>query len=109
MQWLAQNWIWIIFAFGIFLMMRRGGMGCGKGHGHSHANDSSAQHHGNSGDRQSRDPVSGEVVDPETAINAMYKGRLYYFASRENREKFEASPTQYAASAASHPHRRHGC
>lgn len=105
MQWLAQNWIWIVFAIGVLLLMRRGGMG----HGHSHGNDGPAQHHGDSGDRQSKDPVSGEEVNPETAVNVMYQGHVYYFASRENREKFEASPAQYAASATGHHHRRHGC
>lgn len=35
MQWLSQNWIWIVFAIGIVLLMRRGGLGCGmKGHHH---------------------------------------------------------------------------
>ncbi|MBY0243602.1 MAG: YHS domain-containing protein [Burkholderiaceae bacterium] len=105
MQWLTQNWIWIVFAIGVFLLMRRGGMG----HGRSHGNDGPAQHHEDSSDSQSKDPVSGERVNPETAVNVMYQGRVYYFASRENREKFEASPAQYAASATGRHHRRHGC
>lgn len=108
MQWLAQNWMWIVFAIGILLLMRRGSMGCGMGgHGHAHGDSRhEEQHHV---DSRFKDPVSGEKVNPETAVNAMYQGRVYYFTSRENREKFEASPAQYAASAAGHHHRRHGC
>lgn len=104
MQWLAQNWMWIFFAIGFLLLMRRGGMGR---HGHAHGN---RRHDGHDrSDGRAKDPVSGEEVNHESAVNVMYQGRVYYFASRENREKFEASPAQYAASAAAHPHRRHGC
>lgn len=117
MQWLAQNWIWIVFAIGILLLMRRGGMGCGMGgHGHGHGHDHA---HGDSRhDEQYRiegrpkDPVSGEEVNPETAVNALYQGRVYYFASRENRDTFEASPARYAQAASgrdSRHHHRHGC
>ena len=108
MQWLAQNWIWIVFAIGILLLMRRGGIGCGMGgHGHAHgASRHEEQHHV---DTRPKDPVSGEEVNPETAVNAMYQGRVFYFASRENREKFEASPAQYAASGSSRDRHRHGC
>lgn len=108
MEWLALNWIWIVFAVGILLLMRRGGMGRGMGgHGHAHgASRHEEQHHV---DNRPKDPVSGEEVNPETAVNAMYQGRVFYFASRENREKFEASPAQYAASAPSRHRHRHGC
>lgn len=104
MRWLAQNWMLIVFAIGILLLMRRGGM---RRHGHAHGDSRHGGH--DRVDNQSKDPVSGEKVNPETAVNVMYQGRVYYFASRENREKFEASPAQYAASAADHHHRRHGC
>jgi YHS domain-containing protein len=111
MQWLSQNWIWIVLAIGVFLMMRRGGMGHGHSHGsgeHTHRNPGS-----DAADRSAKDPISGEIVNPETAVNAMYQGRVYYFASRENRDTFEASPAQYAARAGEHDdehrHHRHGC
>ena len=33
MNWLAQNWVWIVVGVGLIWMMRRGGMaGCGMGH-----------------------------------------------------------------------------
>lgn len=119
MQWLSQNWIWIVFAIGVFLLMRRGGIGCGMGHGRSHGTDGHAHHQQESSDRPTnpdsrpKDPVNGEIVNSDTAVNAMYQGRLYYFASRENRDTFEASPAQYAARAGErgeeHRHHRHGC
>ncbi len=115
MQWLSQNWLWIILAIGIFLLMRRGGMR----HGHSHGNDGHAQQDrerdGPHADPHTRpkDPVNGEIVNPETALNSMYQGRVDYFASRENRDAFEASPAQYASRAGerdeAHRHHRHGC
>ncbi len=113
MEWLAQNWIWIVFAIGIFLLMRHGGIGHGFG-GHSHHSHHSHEDYDRTDDmdRRLKDPVSGEPVDPERAINSTYQGRVYYFASRENRDKFEASPAQYASAAGSyqeHHHRRHGC
>ena len=35
MEWLSQNWFWLVFGIGLVLMMRRGGAGgcCGSGHG----------------------------------------------------------------------------
>ena len=115
MQWLSQNWIWIVLAIGIFLLMRRGGMG----HGHSHGNDGHAHQDQESNgphadpDTRPKDPVNGEIVNPETALNSMYQGRVYYFASRENRDTFEASPAQYASRVGGHDdehrHHRHGC
>ncbi|WP_295754553.1 YHS domain-containing protein [Undibacterium sp.] len=114
MQWLSQYWIWIVLVIGIILMMHRRGVG----HGHSHGGY--GQHHSPESDtlsadpnRGTKDPVSGENVNPETAVNAMYQGRVYYFTSRENRDSFEASPAQYASSAGGrdegHRHHRHGC
>ena len=119
MEWLAQNWIWIAFVVGMLLLMRRGGMACGMGGGHTHRGDmpNHQQEKGDGGQvdaaRQPKDPVSGEAVNAETAPNSLYRGRVYYFASRENRDTFEASPAQYA-SAGGEPmgeqrHHRHGC
>jgi YHS domain-containing protein len=120
MQWLTQNWIWIVFAIGIFLFMRRGGMGGGMGHGRHGGGHAENGQHGSGGAEQKndpdsgpKDPVSGERVNPEGATNSMFQGRLYYFASKENREKFEASPAQFAGADAGHDdqnkHQRHGC
>lgn len=43
-----------------------------------------------------KDPVCGMMVDPKQAIaTAMYKGKKYYFCSREDKGRFEKSPAQY--------------
>jgi YHS domain-containing protein len=112
MQWLSQNWIWIVLVIGVFLLMRRGGMG----RGHSHGHGGRSQHQQQSDERhvdpdsRPKDPVSGAIVNPETALNTMYQGSVYYFASRENRDAFEASPAQYASGASKRDgQHRHGC
>jgi YHS domain-containing protein len=114
MEWLSQNWAWLIFVVGVFMLMRQGGMGCGMGLGH--ANDGpNPQTGGADRDQNTRpkDPVNGEFVNPETAVNSMYQGRVYYFASRENRDAFEGEPSKYASSEAArtvrHQHHHHGC
>lgn len=115
MQWLTQNWIWIVVAISIFLLMRRGGIGGGRHGRHiengQHGNDGTEQK--NDLDSGPKDPISGERVNLEGAINSMFKGRVYYFSSKENREKFEASPAQFAGADAGqddqHRHHRHGC
>ena len=33
MEWLTQNWIFVVGAVGVFLLMRRCGMRCGHGDG----------------------------------------------------------------------------
>jgi YHS domain-containing protein len=115
MQWLTQNWIWIVFIIGIFLLMRRGGMGCGMGHsGHGgQEQPPSGQDHDHNPPSALKDAVTGEVVSAETALTSAYQGRVYYFASKENRERFEAAPAQYDSSAhdesGGHRHHRHGC
>ena len=109
MQWLTQNWIWIVFFIGVLLLLRRGGMACGMGH--------SGHRSGVPGDEQKspnvlKDAVSGEAVNAATALTSVYQEHTYYFASRENRERFEAAPAQYASShdaAGGHGHHRHGC
>lgn len=49
------------------------------------------------------DPVSGETVRTGQALTSLYEGKVYYFASKENRERFEAAPQQYAHKASDHP------
>lgn len=46
-------------------------------------------------DEYERDPVSGEMVDVQTAAHLEYEGRIYYFASTENREAFMDEPERY--------------
>ena len=124
MEWLAQNWIWIVFGIGVLLLMTRA-RGCGMGR-------SSGRH----GDGESRDAVPpaignrpGNLFDPVSRrsfsaggipISSVYQGRAYYFENRENRDAFEADPQKFLAGNDSlgepvgteHDHaqrRRHGC
>lgn len=101
MQWFSDNWPWMLFVAGIFLLMRQGGLGCGMApHGRHHhragGQDDATQ--------EAVDPVSGERVRTGDAPNTMYAGDIYYFASRANRDTFEANPARYIRD-----HRGHGC
>ena len=63
MDWLSQNWIWIVVAIGFLLLMRRGGMGCGMGHtghGDEQANRTSAP-------QKPADPASGKPQERKPA------------------------------------------
>lgn len=45
---------------------------------------------------EAKDPVCGMTVDPKTAEKAEYKGKTYYFCSREEKETFQKEPAKYA-------------
>lgn len=117
MEWLTQNWIWLLLLVGVVFMMRRGGMGCGHMGGHSrHGVQTPPESEpGSRADTAAlTDPVSGQAVDPGRAVSSAHRGRIYYFASRENRDRFEQAPERYAAGGAGaqpegHAHHRHGC
>ena len=67
------------------------------------------------------DPVTREDVPTASALSSVYQGRIYYFANAESRQRFEASPVQFAREAfgvpiaapqsapESRPRRRGGC
>lgn len=123
MEPLSQNWLWIVIALGAvaFFFFRGshgghgglGGFGLG-GHGHGgHGYGGGGRGYGGHGhgghdnrDQAARgsseavDPVTGLSVRPAEALTSVYQGRTYYFASKENRERFEASPQEYAGRAA---------
>lgn len=126
MNWLTQNWFLIVFGVGLLLLLRR--TGCFGGMSHAH--------HGHSGDgpdhadhvsqlteavksEMATDPVTGKEVQASRAITSVYDGRVYYFETQESRQRFDASPEQYASAsvgrrlaredASERPHsRRHG-
>ncbi|MBS1156211.1 MAG: hypothetical protein H6R07_2135 [Proteobacteria bacterium] len=111
MEWLSQNWIWLLLGIGLFLLMRRGGMGCcGMGPRPTHHDGQSPGQERGEPPAATRDPVSGDTVDPASALTSVYRGQTYYFASRENRESFEAEPDRYAVQPAQpeKPHKKHG-
>lgn len=122
MTWLSQNWIWILLGIAIaWFAMRRGfggihgghmgghgagGLLGGMGHGgHGGGQDSEPRQPQTSGEMPEAavDPVSGEAVRTEHAVTSIYQGKIYYFASKENRDRFEAAPQDYAHKAAGHP------
>ncbi len=89
----------------IFLMMR---FGCGAhvmGHGRGkakHGEGAPPEGQGTEGLRWTPpnddvDPVCGKTVSTETAKPSVHDGHVYYFCSRDCRERFEAAPEQYSA------------
>jgi len=135
MNWLLQNWLWVALGIGVAYFFFRGRVGAhgvghsgliGIGHG-GHA--AGAGHGGHGGPPDSRaaanapeaavDPVGGEAVRTAQALTSLYQGKIYYFACRENRDRFEAAPQEYAQKVAGYPvvaalsehrpRRRRGC
>src|SRR6266545_4761048 len=99
MNWLSQNWVWIVVGIGLIWLMRRGGMaGCGMGHAHHGAGGSGTQPGSPPSEKpgSSNDPVSGKGVETQHAITSYYQGHVYYFENPETRQRFEASPEKYA-------------
>ena len=42
------------------------------------------------------DPVCGMSIDPKTAtVKTVYAGKIYYFCSKEDKEKFDKDPETY--------------
>ena len=87
----------------IFLMMR---FGCGA-HVMGHGRDKAKQGEGASESQatveglrrippaEDVDPVCGKTVSTEKAKPSVHDGHVYYFCSRDCRERFEAAPEQY--------------
>lgn len=114
MQWLAQNWIWIILIIGFFFMMRRGG--CGGGGMKNHDRHGGDSQHGTDENKPATtaiDPVNKATLDIAGALTSLYRGKVYYFGSAENRAIFEAKPEQYAGpdqpDLQKHKSHHHGC
>ena len=117
MAWLSENWTYLLVLVGVLLLMRFSGMGCGMGGGRGHSD----HRHGGRGDDHgpaeagsATDPVSQRPVDPRSAVATLYQGRAYYFESRQNRDRFEAAPDQFAKTPAAHDGKEqrdggHGC
>jgi YHS domain-containing protein len=132
MDWLGQNWVWVLAGIAFLVLMSRGGLGH---HGHGGGFGGGHGGHGGHGDGQTDgsrgssaggggdsgaaiDPVSGNAVRKDRALTAAHGGHVFYFESAQTRERFEAEPDKYAANATSKdtlaspaPERRHrhGC
>ena len=98
---LAYFMFWAVI---LFLMMR---FGCGAhvmGHGRSKAKhgEGEPEIQNTEGLRWTPpeddvDPVCGKTVSTETGKPSVHDGHVYYFCSRDCRERFEAAPAQYLA------------
>lgn len=137
MSWLAQNWVWVVIGVAIAWFALRGRLG-GHAGGHGGGVLGGMGHGGHGGGGQSGhgdqpaprleanapeaavDPVGGEAVRTAHAVTSVYEGKIYYFASKENRDRFEAAPQEFAHKSAGHavrpaeaaaerPRRRGGC
>ncbi|MGE6607715.1 YHS domain-containing protein [Halomonas sp. NPDC076908] len=93
----------LLWAAILFLMMR---FGCGAhvmGHRHgrsNHGDDSREDPHATEGLKwippaEDVDPVCGKTVRTERAKPSVHDGHVFYFCSRDCRERFEAAPEQY--------------
>lgn len=119
MNWLAQNWGWIAIAAAVAWFFWHKGMGSrlGTRGGSLLGSIGQAGHGGHGGASGGRDesapnlpqagapeaavdPVGGEAVRTAQALTSVYQGQIYYFASKENRDRFEAAPQEYAHKAA---------
>lgn len=113
MNWLAQNWLWILVVAGALFVL-------GRSRYHRHARVSpnrglgsprgGTTYNGVAAALQRRphdtppspqigiaiDPVTRQDVAAATALTSVYQGRIYYFGTAESRQRFEASPTEYS-------------
>lgn len=121
MAWLSRNWIWLalaaVIAFYAFrgrLGGRAGGRGSGSsgrlghmGHGNGEGREGPGEERvddsSRSGPKAAVDPVGGEAVRTASALTSVYQEKIYYFASKDNRDRFEAAPQDFAQKAAGYP------
>jgi len=92
MSWLTQNWVWVALAIGVGFYFLRGGQPQNR----SPAVPANAP-------EAAIDPVGGEAVRTGEALTSVYQGKIYYFATKDNRDRFEAAPQEHARTAAGHP------
>ncbi len=101
MDWDALKSLGTLLLWGgfFFLMMR---YGCG-----AHMMGGHGGHGGSAG--ETKDPVWGMKVDPQSAAAAsVHGGNTYYFCSASCRDKFEQAPGKFAGQAGSGQKHSHG-
>ena len=117
MDWLSQNWVWVVVAAGIlaYLLQRNrmhhadrfgsmaGGTSRSGALGDQRGQSSIADTRAPAGYGTERASTPGTAIDPVTgtsvlisvALTSVHAGQVYYFASTESRARFEASPAQF--------------
>lgn len=95
MNWLAQNWLWIVFGVFVLAVFNRGTRFRRRALSRP---DSGRQEIIEQADA-AIDPVTHKAISTAGAATSVYQGRIYYFESAESRQRFEASPAQYAREA----------
>lgn len=118
MNWVIQNWPWVVLVLGALWLLRRWVSHGEQGRGHLRGDGAAAADLGPGGgvarvDEESTaqtsaptlaiDAVTRKDVSPEHALTSIYRGRVYYFETAESRQRFEASPEQYARPALGYP------
>ncbi|MGE5633063.1 MAG: YHS domain-containing protein [Caulobacteraceae bacterium] len=97
MDFIRENWWYLLLLIGFGYMMLKGGGCCGGGHahgGHNHAGHNGGNgsccgtNQGNNQVDMVLDPVCGMYVNPETAIKQNIDGKTYYFCSENCRKTF---------------------
>jgi YHS domain-containing protein len=117
---MSLGWLWIVIAIGVvfYLFRRNSGANAARlgndsrnlldgrrDSGHDGRAERSVQTSSGSNANAPEaaiDPVSGDPVSTARALTSFHQGRVYYFANKENRDRFEASPEEYAQKVAGH-------
>ena len=95
MNWLAQNWLWIVLGVVVLAVLKRGTRY--RRQGMSYPGNDTAEIPEQA--EMAVDPVTHRPIPTAGAVTCLYQGQVYYFESAENRQRFEASPAQYAREA----------
>jgi YHS domain-containing protein len=98
----------------IFLMMRFGCgahvMGHGRGAGHERQDTKSeAPELRWVAPEKDVDPVCGQTVETAKARSSVFDGSVYYFCSRECRERFESAPRLHVTEKGKPPKEQEAC
>ncbi|OGO77917.1 MAG: hypothetical protein A2Y23_04160 [Clostridiales bacterium GWB2_37_7] len=96
MEYITENWWYLLLVAGFGYMMLKGGGCCGGGHSHGgHNHNGHNGHNGQHGSNQVNnkidmviDPECGMYINPETAIKQNIDGNTYYFCSENCRSSF---------------------
>jgi YHS domain-containing protein len=111
------SWLWIAIAIGVAFYLLRRGSGTNTGGPRTDFRNllDRPRHDGRAGDgiqpttgsnadapEAAIDPVGGEPLVTARALTSFHQGKVYYFANKENRDRFEASPLEYAGKVAGH-------